>query len=95
MIGTESAVVGTAVLDGRVPLVRHLRRFEEDFPASLVIVDIVRHKDALESMTRTSLQQIDRAIFENNLRLYLAEASRADGGCGVVEDVRPDVVSHR
>ena len=87
VVGAEAAVVGAAVFDGRVVVVGHLRRLDEDFAAAAVVVDVVGHEDALEAVLGAALEHEDVVVFEDDLGVDAAEAGGADGDGGVVEEV--------
>ena len=75
VIGAQSAVIGTAPFHGRVVVIGHLRRLQENFPAAAVIVHIIGNEDALVSMNSAALEHEDVAVFEDNLGIGAPIAS--------------------
>jgi hypothetical protein len=58
VVRAEAAVVRTIPADGHVVVPGHLGGLDENFAATPVIIDIVRHEDALGSMDRAALEQV-------------------------------------
>ena len=94
MIGTEAAVIGTAVLDWCVINHRLLRSLDEDFAGAAVIVNVIGHKNALMAMLRAALQHPDLAVFEDDLGIDAAIAGGADGDGDVVEEIGSELIGH-
>jgi hypothetical protein len=95
MIGTQAAVVGTAILYGGVPMQRHLWWLEEDLAAAATVIHIVGHEHTLKAVLRTPLQHEDGIVLENDFGVYAAKARSTEGDSGVVEEVRPGGRGHR
>src|SRR5258708_23794108 len=93
MIRAQSAIVGAAPLHGRIEVVRHLRRLQENLAAAAVIIDIVGNQDALTAMDGARFQQIDTTVFEDDLAVHAAKATGADGDGDVIKQVRSNPVS--
>jgi len=94
VIGAQSAVIGTAVLDGRVVDHGLLGNLDEDFPGAAVIVDVVGDQHALMAMLRTAFEHPDLAVFKHDLRVDAAVAGGADGDSDVVEEVGAELIGH-
>ena len=94
MIGAEPAVVRATPADRCVERQRHLRRFDEDFTAPPVVLDVVRHQHPLRTVRRAPLEHEDRAVLEHDLPLDFPITGRADRDGDVVEEIRPHAISH-
>lgn len=77
MIGTKTAIVGTAVLHGSVPAYRHLRGLDEHFAATPIIVDIIGYEHTIEAVLMAALQHVDSIVFKNDFRVRSAETLAA------------------
>src|SRR5258708_38976300 len=95
MVGAEAAIVGASPFHRRVVNEGHLRRLDEDFAATPVVVDIVGDQYALMTVFRAALEQIDVSVLENGLRLHFPITGRADGNRNVVEEIGTFLVTHR
>jgi hypothetical protein len=95
VIGTEATVVRTAPLYGRVVVGRHLRRFDEDFAATAVILDVIGEENSLGSVCGAMLEEIDIAILEEDLPFYFCVAPGAGGECDIVVEIGSNSWWHR
>jgi len=89
VIGTEAAVVRTAVVDWCVSPERHLRRLEIHLTALAVIVDVVRNQNAFGAVRRTMLEHPHAPVLKHNLAVDLAVTRRADRHDRVIVKVWP------
>jgi hypothetical protein len=94
MIGAQTAVIGTAPLDGCVVVRRHFRRLDEYFAAAPIVVDVIGHEHPLGAVLRAFLEQVDALILKNDLAFHFAIAGGADRQRDVVEEIRADTSSH-
>jgi hypothetical protein len=91
VIGAKPAIVRAPVADRRVELHRQLARLQAE-PRSLVVLDIGRNQDFFQPMPPAPLMHVDALILENDLRLHLAMARRADAVRQLEVEIGP--VSH-
>jgi hypothetical protein len=94
MIGTKAAVIGATPFDGGVVTVGHFRGFDEDFAAAAVVVDVIGDEDALEAVLGATFEHVDIAVFEDELGVYAAITSGADGDSCVVEEIGANAGGH-
>jgi len=94
VVGAESAVVGTAELDGGVVAIGHFRGFDEDFATAAVVVDVIGHQDTLEAVGGATFEHEDLIVLEDDLGVDAAVARGADRDCGVVVEVRANAGWH-
>src|ERR1035437_3302301 len=94
VVWTESAVVGTSVLQRGVIDHGWLRRLDKYFARPPIIVHIVGHQNLLVPVLRAPLQHPDLTVFKDNLRVHPPVAGRTDRDCYVIKQIRPEFVSH-
>jgi hypothetical protein len=68
-------------------VVRHLRRLDEYFTAAAVVVDVVGHENAFETVLGATLEQEYVSAFEDDFGVDTAEARCANGDGSVVKEV--------
>src|SRR5215475_5126383 len=94
VIRTQTAIVRAPPLDRSVVLVRHLRRFDEHFAGTAVVINIVGDEHAFGAVRGAAFEQEDVAALEDDLALDLAEAGRANGDRNIVVEIWTHTVSH-
>src|SRR5882724_11994184 len=94
VVGTQSAIIRTSPLHGRVVSRRHLRRLDENFPASAIVFNIIRDQNFFVSMRRAMLQQKYVSIFKYDFPFKLAETRRAYRQRDVVKQIWPHSAAH-
>src|SRR5687767_9997085 len=94
MICAEPAIVRAAPSHRCVELQRHLRGFDENFPAPPVIIHVVGEEHSLMAVYGAAFQHVHAAVLENYFSLDLLATRRADRDRHVVEQVRTDAFTH-
>src|SRR5581483_11446069 len=94
MIRAEPAIVRAAPPHRSIETVGHLGSFEKHLAAAPVVIDVVGDEHALVAMDGTAFQEVDPVVLEDNFSFELSVAGGADGESDVVEEIRPDAVSH-
>jgi hypothetical protein len=77
VVRAQATIVGTTVLYRRIPVTWHLWRFEEDFTAPPIVIQVIGHKHTLKPMLPASLQHVNAVVLEDDLGVHASIASSA------------------